>query len=641
MPRQGGSLRTGRKTTPVAAATLLAAFLCLLGWLLAPPAIAAPAWLNPVDLSAAGEDAESPQVAVDPASNMVAVWVRSDGAKDIVQAATRPAGGSWGPAIPLSAPGQNAEAPRVAVDSSGNAVAVWTRFNGSRKVVQSAMRPAGGPWGPVDELSDAGQNAVTPAVAVDPAGNAAAVWSRYNGTNDIVQAAVRAAGGAWEEAEDVSVEGRDALEPEVAIDSAGAAFAVWRRHDGTRYVIQAAIRPLGGDWQEPERLSETGQAAEEPAVTVNPAGDAAAVWVRYDGAKEIAQAAVRPAGGAWQEPDDLSAAGQNAAEPDVAIDPAGDTVAVWTRQGSPSTVVQGSRFPAGGAWEAPATLSIPGESTEAPHVAVDPAGTAIAVWSATDGTPKVIQTSIRPAGGSWSPAGRLSELGRNATEPQVGFDPSGDAVAVWTRDNGSNTVVQGIGYDSVAPLLRGLAIPTAGTVRQPLTFSVAPFDAWSPIGPVRWAFGDGAGEAGSTVGHAFSATGTYLVSVTAADALGNGRSATGVVTIYPKARAGRNVRVRGRRALLRLFCPSPAGCDGRLKLIVGHKFKRNGRRVGRRLPVGSTDFAVPGQVSTAVQVRLSKKGAEIVREAGRRGVKAQLTGPGVKHRIVVLFASRR
>ena len=120
----------------------MAAFLCLLGLLLAPPALAAPAWLEPVDLSAPGEDAESPQVAVDPASNMVAVWVRSEGGKDIVQATSRPAGGGWGPAVPLSAPGENAEAPRVAVDSAGNAVAVWTRFNGSRKVVQSATRPS-------------------------------------------------------------------------------------------------------------------------------------------------------------------------------------------------------------------------------------------------------------------------------------------------------------------------------------------------------------------------------------------------------------------------------------------------------------------------------------------------------------------
>jgi hypothetical protein len=44
------------------------------------------------------------------------------------------------------------------------------------------------------DLSAAGQDAGFPEVTVDEQGNAIAVWSRSNGTNYIVQAAVRAAG---------------------------------------------------------------------------------------------------------------------------------------------------------------------------------------------------------------------------------------------------------------------------------------------------------------------------------------------------------------------------------------------------------------------------------------------------------------
>jgi hypothetical protein len=619
----------------------VAAVLCVLGGLLAPPALGAPAWLQPVDLSAAGQDAEAPQVAIDPASNMVAVWVRNDGAKDIVQAATRPAGGAWGPAVPLSAAGQNAEAPQVAVDSAGDAVAVWVRFDGSRKVVQSATMPAGAGWGPVDDLSDDEQNAVDPRVAVDPAGDAVAVWSRYNGTNDIVQAAVRPAGGDWASTDDLSAAGRDAVEPDVAIDSAGTAVAIWRRHDGSRFIVQSATRPADGDWDSPDDLSATGQSAEEPQVAVDSAGDAVAVWSRFDGAKDIAQASTRPAGGDWLSVDDLSAAGQNADEPRVAVDSAGDAVAVWARQGSPTTVIQSAGRPAGGDWDSPALLSVAGEASETPQVAVDPAGDAIAVWSSSNGSPKVVQSAIRDAGGAWLPAERLSELGENAIDPQVALDPAGDAVALWSREDGTNAIVQAIGYDRAGPLLRALSIPAAGTVRQPVSFSVSPFDFWSPIGPVSWTFGDGSGAAGAAVSHAFESPGVYQLTVTASDVLGNARGATGSVAIYPKARAGRNVRVRRGRALLRLFCPSPAGCEGELRLIVGHKFERNGRKVGRRLPVGRTTFSIPGQTTTTVSVRLSRKGDAIVREAGRRGVKAQLTGPGVKHRIVVLFPPRR
>jgi hypothetical protein len=52
------------------------------------------------------------------------------------------------------------------------------------------VRPArSGRWRPPVDLSAAGQNAGIAQIAVDPHGNAAAVWRRSNGVNMIVQAA--------------------------------------------------------------------------------------------------------------------------------------------------------------------------------------------------------------------------------------------------------------------------------------------------------------------------------------------------------------------------------------------------------------------------------------------------------------------
>jgi hypothetical protein len=57
--------------------------------------LAAPAWLAPQDLSAAGQNAFNPEVAVDAQGNAIAVWRRFDGTNFIVQAAVRAAGGSF------------------------------------------------------------------------------------------------------------------------------------------------------------------------------------------------------------------------------------------------------------------------------------------------------------------------------------------------------------------------------------------------------------------------------------------------------------------------------------------------------------------------------------------------------------------
>jgi hypothetical protein len=99
-----------------------------------------------------------------------------------------PFGGSWStPTVAISASGQDATCPVVGVDSSGNAVASWTRLDGSNFILQAATLPYGGQL--VEQLSDLsgiGQDAISARIAVDPSGNAVVAWMR-NGSNYIIQ----------------------------------------------------------------------------------------------------------------------------------------------------------------------------------------------------------------------------------------------------------------------------------------------------------------------------------------------------------------------------------------------------------------------------------------------------------------------
>src|SRR5438874_586268 len=122
-------------------------------------------------------------------------------------------------------------------------VVVWL----SCWLVLAASASAGAPvfGGPVD-LSAAGQNAGEPQVAFDGSGNALAVWRRSNGTNFIVQSAFRPAGGAFGAPVDLSAAGQNAFQPQVAFDGAGNALAVWERSNGTNNIVQSSFRPAGG-----------------------------------------------------------------------------------------------------------------------------------------------------------------------------------------------------------------------------------------------------------------------------------------------------------------------------------------------------------------------------------------------------------
>ena len=57
-------------------------------------------------------------------------------------------------------------------------------------MIQARERTAAGALFAVQTLSDAGQSASFPQVAVGAAGDAASVWLRSDGTNDRIQAAI-------------------------------------------------------------------------------------------------------------------------------------------------------------------------------------------------------------------------------------------------------------------------------------------------------------------------------------------------------------------------------------------------------------------------------------------------------------------
>jgi len=401
------------------------------------------------------------------------------------------------------------------------------------------------------------------------------------------------------------------------------------------------VRPAGGAWEPPLALSAPAGTAEKPQVAFDTVGRAVAVWRRDNGAGYLIESAQRPSPGSWLLPVPLSAPGANAEAPQIAIDAAGTAVAAWSCEaGGPSNmVIQAALQSAGGAWGSPSEVSPPGELAEGPQVGFDAAGNAVAIWTSSKASPNVIRTSSRAPGGGWTPPLGLSNPDRPALEPQLAFDAQGNRIAAWSRFDGTDTVIQASGYDAAGPHV-AVSMPKAGTVRRPISFSASTLDTWSAIGSIRWTFGDGAAAGGAQVTHAFRRPGTYTVTALATDALGFSGTASATITIYPKASAARYAFVRRRRALLRLRCPSTAGCDGEVRLIAGTKVRRGKRVVGKRVQIGRKRFVIPAKRITPVPVPISAKGLRLVRKAGRKGLKVQLTGPGVKHRIVILRARR-
>src|SRR5438445_9713112 len=66
----------------------------------------------------------------------------------------------------------------------------------------------------------------------------------------------------------ISDQGQDGFEPQVAIDGSGNVTAVWTRSDGTNFRIQSASRTPSGPWSAAQTLSDPLQSASQPQIAV-------------------------------------------------------------------------------------------------------------------------------------------------------------------------------------------------------------------------------------------------------------------------------------------------------------------------------------------------------------------------------------
>jgi hypothetical protein len=434
---------------PVVAVAVLVAALSVL---IASPALAVIAtWTTPVDVSVSALTSAGPDVTVDSTGRAIAVWHRQSGLNEIVQSSTSVNGAAWSTPVNVSVLGNDAVYPRVTVDSTGRAIAVWRRTDGVNWIVQSSTSINGAAWTIPVNLSLGGQDAAVPQVTVDSTGRATAVWTRSNGSDNMIQSSWSVNGAAWSTAVDLSVATKSAYDPQVSVDSTGRAIAVWMRDNGVNYVVQSSTSLAGGAWSAPVDLSAAGQDVMSPQVSVDSTGRATAVWPRFNGIHYIIQSSTSLNGAAWSTPADLSVIGRSADYPQVTSDSTGLATAVWYRHNGSNNIIQSSTSLNGAAWSTPVDLSATLRNAENPQVTVDSTGLATAVWNRNDGSNTIIQSSTSLSGSTWTAPVDLSATGADANSQQVTVDSAGRATAVWQLTGAGSGVIQSSTIFSAPP----------------------------------------------------------------------------------------------------------------------------------------------------------------------------------------------
>jgi hypothetical protein len=308
----------------------------------------------------------------------------------------------------------------------------------------------------------AGGLAVAPDVALNASGRAIAVWDDETGTDCATAPAslgcihtvsVRdkpTAGAAWGGTFGIARPGVDSR-PAAAIDGAGTAAVLWVHDIGDGRVVQAVVRDTPtASWPNAEDISKEVLSVGAHEIALDDAGDDVAVWVqRTASGPELREALRSGALRFWGAPRLLSA-GAVTGGVSLAVTGGGDAVVVWIENG----VVRAARGDLqSDSWGSAVPLSSPnGEAVGDPVVTVNARGDAVAVWQWRDRPTgqSIVQAAYDAAGASWTPAKDLGNAGAGvAGAPQAALDGTGNGLVTWLAPP--------------APTLQSAAVTPTGT----------------------------------------------------------------------------------------------------------------------------------------------------------------------------------
>jgi hypothetical protein len=527
-------------------APFLACTLAIGGFAL--PASAAPGWTATNTLSEAALSLHAKvDVAMDAVGDTMVVWCELRGATESVEAAWRPAGGSFGIPVGVSPVGLEAADPVLAMDPQGDATVAWvSRRFGSYEYegfIEAAWAAPGGAFGtPVEVGTDFEDEA--PAVAMDSNGDASVAWLRYSAGGRFVQAVWRPAGGVFSKESNVSSNapgnaetiGRESSAPTLAMGPAGDAAIGWSTSEksyepgfnGAPYFMQLRRQLSGGTLGPTIEFAPNRQST--PIVAVDEQGDVEMVW--STGAI-IEAATLASNSNTFNAPILLSNPNTLevkvfATEPAIAVNATGETLVAWLYGTQPAAVA----YTLGGTVGQPTELGRPGANAGGPVVAIDPRGDSVTMWTNTlEGVP-VVEGSTRPHGGPFGQSVALATTGAITAPVQVAMDSQGDAVSAWATSDGTHESIRVAGYQASGPRIEALQSPSEGQAGAALSFSVSPLSVLSTVTSTIWSWGDGTSNTtGASTSHIFATPGVFQITVSATDALGNATSVTRTVDI--------------------------------------------------------------------------------------------------------------
>ena len=329
--------------------------------------------------------------------------------------------------------------------------------NGSYEMSRR-LSPAQGVWDPIEPIGAVGSPWEYPRMAVDGAGEAVAVWA------DPEAIGVETTGGVWQAPAPLEV--GDVVSDMALAHSAatGEAVAAWTESsqtsaDGFNSVWASFYDPVLG-WQPAELVEQASGHASPPKVAMAANGDAIIVFSQPPGATGFSDVvAYRSTGTGWVGPTVLDANNvDSSSSAQIDMDAAGNAVAIWEDGRIPRSTVAMNRYDAvSGSWLGAIDVPLGGLlDARIPDAAIDGAGNVFVIYQSRNTTTFAGEDlwgdRYDAATGTFDGATLLENDDTARTTSiwthQVVADDLGNAIVVWTQNDGVLRNVRTIRYDA-------------------------------------------------------------------------------------------------------------------------------------------------------------------------------------------------
>ena len=396
-------------------------------------------------------DAIDPQIAIDSNGNAMAVWQQFDGTVNNIWANRYDATTGWGTAglIETDDTG-DAISPQIAIDGAGDAIAVWTQHDGTRNNAwTNRYTAATTSWTAPGLIENSTSQMSVEQIVIDANDNALVIglenvyiWSnRYT------------AGSGWGAvSERIDSAGNTKSAPRIAVDVVGNAIGVWEMYYSGDNSKQTQFNryTLGTGWSGQESIKLDGYARYLPQITFDGAGNAVAVSRRYPDYIGNIQANLYVLGSGWGDYVDVESSNANtspADNPQVASDGNGNVMAIWQEVYGGVSSIRSNSFTMSAGWGAGDGVAVEDsdESATNPQIAFDGDGNAIAVWEQFSNLRSSIWVNHYNAGWKTPVLLETSDAGE-AFSPQIAVNANGDAVVTWYQSDGTRNNIYASSY---------------------------------------------------------------------------------------------------------------------------------------------------------------------------------------------------